>query len=217
MKRTVLFLAFSLLVGSLFAQENIKLQNAGNDAMKAKDYAKAIENYEKAAAAWGDAAKDFGMYYNMAFCAFQLKDLDKALKYFDMCAANNFKPEDALFNELIIYKIQKNTDSYQKVLADGIAKFPESAKFKGEIARNSFSEAIAHFNAGNGILKAAVDKVNAKKFKDANDPGYKAEIAKAKKEFSAAIPALDKALELNPADDKAKQVKEACEKQIKAL
>ena len=47
--------------------------------------------------------------------------------------------------------------------------------------------------------------------------GENAEIAKAKKEFSDAIPSLDKAIELNPADEKAKEIKAACEKQVKAL
>lgn len=78
-------------------------------------------------------------------------------------------------------------------------------------------EAVAHYNGGNGLLKAAIDKITSKKYKDANDPGYKAEIAKAKKEFSDAIPSLDKAIELNPADEKAKEIKAACEKQVKAL
>jgi len=78
-------------------------------------------------------------------------------------------------------------------------------------------ESVKLQNAGNGLLKAAIDRVNAKKYKDANDPGYKAEIAKAKKEFSDAIPSFDKAIELNPADAKAKELKAACEKQVKAL
>jgi hypothetical protein len=104
-----------------------------------------------------------------------------------------------------------------KILDEGIAKFPENAKFKGEISKNHFAAGVSHYNTGNTILKGAVDKINAKKFKDANDPGYKAEVAKAKKEFSDAIPSFDKATELNPADTKAAELKAACEKQVKAL
>lgn len=217
MKKIALLFLLCVSASVLWAQESVKLQNAGNDAMKAKDYAKALENYEKAVAVWGTAPQDYAMFYNCAFCAFQTKDFEKAIKYFDLCAANNFKPEDALFNKSIIYKIQKNNDAYLKVINEGVAKFPESAKFKGELAKNFLVEGISRYNKGNTILKGAVDKINAKKFKDANDPGYKAEIANAKKEFTEAIPSLSKAIELNPADVKAKELKDACDKQVKAL
>jgi pilus assembly protein Flp/PilA len=217
MKRIVFILLFCLSIGTLFAQESAKLYNAGNDALKAKDYAKALENYEKAVAVWGNAPQDFAMFYNCAICAFQIKDYEKAIKYFDLCATNNYKPEDALYNKAIVYKILKNNDEYLKTINDGNAKFPENAKFKGDLSKLSFAEAVGHYNAGNTILKGAIDKVTSKKYKDANDPGYKAEIAKAKAEFSAAIPALDKAIGYNPADEKAKEIKAACEKQVKAL
>lgn len=217
MKKMAFILFLCLGFGTLFAQESVKLQNAGNDALKAKDYAKALENYEKALAVWGTQPQDFGMIYNCAFCAFQVKDYPKAIKYFDQSIANNYKPEDALFNKAIVYKVQKNNDEYVKVLAEGLKKYPENAKFKGEAARNYLFEAVGHYNRGNAILKGAIEKVTAKKFKDAKDPLYKAEIEKAKKEFSDAIPSLDMAIELNPADTKAKELKESCEKQVKTL
>ena len=217
MKRIAFILLLCVSIGKLFAQESAKLYNAGNDALKAKDYAKALENYEKAAAVWGTAPQDFGMLYNCGICAIQLKDYEKAIKYFDQCYANNFKPEDALYYKAVLNKMLKNNDVYLKLLDEGIAKFPENAKFKGEISKNHFAAGVSRYNAGNTILKGAVDKINTKKFKDANDPGYKAEVAKAKKEFSDAIPSFDKAIEMNPADAKAQELKVACEKQVKAL
>lgn len=217
MKRIGLILFLCIGFVTLFAQESVKLQNAGNDALKAKDYAKAIENYEKAIAVWGTAPQDSVMFFNCAICAFQVKDYDKAIKYFDLAAAHNYKAEDAQFNKAIIYKVQKNNDAYLKAINEGAAKFPENAKFKGELSKISLLEGVGHYNSGNALLKAAVDKVNAKKYKDANDPGYKAEIAKAKKEFTDAIPLFNKAIELNPTDTKAPELKAACEKQVKAL
>ena len=211
----VLFLCFGLV--TLFAQESVKLQNAGNDAINTKDYAKALENYEKAMEVWGNAPKDSVMFYNCAICAIQVKDYDKAIKYYALAAEHNYKAPDALFKIAMIYKFQKKNDEYLKAINEGIAKYPDNANFKGEIAKNFMLEGVAHYNAGNGLLKGAIDKINAKKFKDANDPGYKAEIAKAKKEFGDAIPSFDKALEINPADEQTKNLKAACEKQVKAL
>jgi hypothetical protein len=48
MKKVALILFVCFSFGILSAQESIKLQNAGNDALKAKDYATALGNYEKA-------------------------------------------------------------------------------------------------------------------------------------------------------------------------
>ena len=217
MKRMAFVLMLCLGFGTLYAQENIKLQNAGNDALKAKDYAKALENYEKAMAVWGTAPKDSVMFYNCGICAIQVKDYEKAIKFFNLAATHNFKPEDALFKIALIYKFQKNNEAYLKAINEGAAKYPGNANFKGEISKNYLMEGVGHYNSGNGLLKSAIDKINSKKYKDANDPGYKAEIAKAKKEFSDAIPSFDKAIELNPADAKAQELKAACEKQVKAL
>lgn len=217
MKRIAFILLLLIGTGTLFAQESAKLYNAGNDALKAKDYAKALENYEKAVAVWGTAPQDYGMLYNCGICAIQLKDYEKAIKYFDQCYTNNFKPEDALYYKAALYKVLKNNDAYLKAINEGVTKFPQNAKFKGDLSKTYFSEGVSHYNTGNAILKGAVDKINAKKFKDAKDPGYMAEMAKAKKEFGDAIPSFDKAIELNAADEKAKEIKAACEKQVKAL
>ena len=73
MKRIALLLCLSLGFVSLFAQESVKLQNAGNDALKAKDYAKALESYEKAMAVWGTAPQDSVMLYNCGICGIQVK------------------------------------------------------------------------------------------------------------------------------------------------
>jgi len=217
MKKMIFIFVLCLSFGMLSAQPNVELKNAGNEALKVKDYAKAFENYEKAIAAWGTDSLDYAMIYNTAYCAVQLKDYEKAIKYFDQSIAGNYKPEDAMFNKAVIYKRQTNTEEYLKVLNDGIAKFPEDAKLKGELAKYYLIEGNTRYNNGATILKSAVGKITAKKYKDTNDPAYKAEIEKSKEEFKAAIPSLDKALELDPANANAKSIKAACEKQLKTL
>jgi len=217
MKRIALVLFLVLGFVTLYAQESVKLQNAGNDALKAKDYAGALSNYEKAMAVWGTAPVDSVMFYNCGICGIQVKDYDKAIKYFDLAAKHNYKAPDALLKVALLYKMQKNNDAYLKTINDGIAKYPDNANFKGELSKTYLMEGVNRYNKGNTLLKAAVDKINAKKYKDAKDPGYIAEVAAAKTEFAEAIPSFDKAIELNPADAKAQELKAACEKQVKAL
>ena len=224
MKKIVLFTFLCLSYVALFGQaaannnEAIKLQNAGNDAIKAKDYAKALDNYEKAMAVWGNQPQDFVMVYNCGICAIQTSNLDKALKYFDLAYKNNYKPEDALNFKAKILNAQKKKDEYLAALNEGITKFPESAKFKDALANNSFAEGVGFVNSANAIIKAAIDKVNTKKFKDDKDPAYKAEMEKAKKELTSGVASLDKALSFNPTDPtKIKALKEQIEKQLKTL
>lgn len=217
MKKLIFIFVLCLSFGTLIAQETVTLKNAGNDALKAKDYAKALENYEKAIGAWGTDSMDYAMVYNTAYCAVQLKDYEKANKYFDQSIAGNYKPEESYFYKVMILKMQKNNDEYLKALNEGVVKFPESEKFKTELSKYYLIEGNTHYNNGATILKGAIAKITSKKYKDTNDPAYKAEIEKVKKEFSDAIPSLDKALELNPADANAKAIKAACEKQLKTL
>lgn len=217
MKKLILMLVLGLGFGTLFAQESVELKNAGNEALKNKNYESAFENYEKAIAAWGSDSLDYAMIYNTAFCAVKLKKFDKAIQYFDQSIAGNYKPEDAMFNKAVIYKMEKNTDLYLKTLNDGVAKYPEDKTLKGELAKYYLMQGNARYNNGAKLLKEAVSKVTAKTYKDTTDPAYLADIVKVKEEFKAAIPSLDKALELDPTNANAKALKGACEKQLKVL
>jgi len=217
MKKVIFIFILCLSFGSLMAQDAATFKNAGNEALKVKDFAKAIENYEKAIAVWGTAAPDYAMIYNTAVCAIQIKDYEKAVKYFDMTIAGNYKPEDSYFNKAIVRKMQKKNDDYVKVMNEGITKFPDNPKFKTELAKYYVIEGSLQYNNGATLLKSASDKVKAKKYKDAKDPAYLADMEKVKKEFSDAIPLLEKAIQLNPADANAKTIKANCEKQLKTL
>ncbi|MCX6239375.1 MAG: tetratricopeptide repeat protein [Bacteroidia bacterium] len=217
MKKMIFIFVLCFSFGTLMAQEAVTLKNAGNDALKVKDFAKALENFEKAMAVWGTGAPDYAMIYNSAVCAFQIKDYGKAVKYFDQTIAGNYKPEDSFFNKAMVLKLQKNNKEYVKILNEGIVKFPDNPKFKAELSKYYVVEGSVRYNNGATLVKGAVDKLNSKKYKDTKDPAYKVDIEKAKKEFSAAIPSMEKALELNPADATAKTIKDNCEKQLKTL
>jgi len=203
--------------GTLSAQEGVELRKAGNEALKVKDFAKALQSYEKAMAVWGTEAPDNTMIYNSAVCAIQVKEYEKAVKYFDQLIVANYKPDDCTYNKGMVRKLQKNNDEYLKVMNEGLTKFPENPKFKTDLAKFYVSQGSVQYNKGAALQKSAADKLNSKKYKDSKDPAYLADMEKVKKEFSDAIPLLDKALELNPADATAKSVKAACEKQLKTL
>ena len=217
MKKMIFIFALCFCFGTLMAQDAATFKNAGNDALKVKDYAKALENYEKVMAAAGTGEQDYAMIYNSAVCAIQIKNYEKAAKYFDLTIAGNYKPEDSFFNKAMVLKLQKKNQEYVKVMNEGIAKFPENAKFKTDLAKYYLIEGSLQYNNGATLLKSAIDKLKSKKYVDTKDPAYVADIEKVKKEFSDAIPLLDKALALNPADATAKTIKANCEKQLTTL
>ena len=74
MKKMIFVFVLCFSFANLIAQDAATFKNAGNDALKVKDFAKAIENYEKAIAVWGTATPDYAMIYNTAVCAIQIKD-----------------------------------------------------------------------------------------------------------------------------------------------
>ena len=86
MKRFFLAIALVMFVGVGFAQEApdaIQLKNDGNDALRAKDYKKALELFQKSIANWKEEQKDNAMIYNAGYCAYKVKDYKDAIKYFD--------------------------------------------------------------------------------------------------------------------------------------
>ncbi len=217
MKRFFLAFAFCFGIVAGFAQDEktaIDFKNEGNDALRAKDYPKALQLYEQALSKWGTEPKDTAMVYNMAVCAYQSKSFDKAIKFLDESIALNYKKETALLYKANTYKALKNDDAYVKTLEEALAVSPNDSKIKGMLAIVYVKEANVFYSAGANILKTAAADVAAAKYKT-TDPQYKDAEAKAKDEFKKALPIIEKALTYDPNNATAKQLKAACEQTIK--
>ena len=217
MKRFFLAIAFCFGIVVGFAQDEksaIDFKNEGNDALRAKDYPKALKLYEQALGKWADTPKDTAMVFNMAVCAYQTKSFDKAVKLFDEAIALNYKASTAILYKANTYKAQKKDAEYLKTLEEGLTLFPSDEKIKGMLAAVFVKEANAFYTAGATILKVAAADVAAAKYKT-TDPQYKEAEAKAKAEFQKALPVIEKALGYDPENASAKQLKAACEQTLK--
>lgn len=216
MKRFFLALVFCLGVVVSFAQDEktaIDFKNEGNEALRAKDYPKALQLYEEALSKWGDEPKDTAMVYNMAVCAYQTKDYDKALKLLDESIAMDYKKETALQYKANIYQLTKNDEEYEKALEAALAASPDDSKIKGRLATYYLKEANVYYSEGAKILKSAADDVAAAKYKTTDEP-YKKAVDKATDEFKKALPIVDKALDIDPNNATGKQLKSAIEQNI---
>lgn len=218
MKRFFLALVLCFGIVAAFAQEEktaIDLKNEGNEALRAKDYPKALQLYDQALSKWGDEPKDTAMVYNMAVCAYNIKDFNKALPLLDDAIAMNYKKETALLYKANIYKAQKNDEGYIKTLEAALANSPDDAKIKGMLATVYLKEANVFYSAGAKILKDAAADVTAAKYKT-TDEQYKTAVSKANAEFKKALPIVDKALSYDPENATGKQLKAAIEQNLKA-
>ena len=217
MKRFFLALMFCFGVLGAISQEDktaVDFKNEGNEALRVKDYTKALQLYEQALSKWGDEPKDTAMIYNMAVCAYQVKDYDKALKLLNESITMNYKKETALQYKANIYQLTKDDTSYVKVLEEALATTPDNSKIKGRLATFYLKEANVFYSEGAKILKSAADDVSGGKYKTTDEP-YKAAVEKAKDEFKKAIPKVDKALAIDPENATGKQLKSAIEQNIK--
>ncbi|MBV5312644.1 MAG: tetratricopeptide repeat protein [Prolixibacteraceae bacterium] len=208
-------LFFSIAVG--FAQDEktaIDLKNEGNEALRTKDYSKALQLYEQALGKWGTDPKDTAMVYNMAVCAYQTKSFDKAIKLLDESIALNYKKSTAILYKANTYKALKKDAEYLKTLEEALVLSPNDDKIKGMLASVYVKEANVFYTAGATILKTAAADVAAAKYKT-TDPQYKDAEGKAKEEFKKALPIIEKALGYDPNNATAKQLKAACEQTIK--
>lgn len=217
MKKFFLVIALSFGIMAGYAQEEksaAEITNEGNEALRAKDYVKALQLYEQAKSKMSEAPQDTAMYYHMAYCAYQTKSYDKAITYFDESIKLDYKKETAVLYKANSYKALKKDDEYVKTLEEALAMSPDDAKIKGMLATVYLKSANVFYTNGAKILKAAAADVAASKYKT-TDPQYKDADAKAKEEFKKALPIVDKALGYDPENATAKQLKAACDQMLK--
>ncbi|MFW5890202.1 MAG: tetratricopeptide repeat protein, partial [Marinilabiliaceae bacterium] len=103
---TISFVLFAFATG-IVAQDKTaaEYKNEGNDALRNKDYATALENYEKAIENWEDGEPEDAMVYNAATCARRTEEFDKAIKYYEMAKDRGFRDDIATY--YIAYSLGK--------------------------------------------------------------------------------------------------------------
>ncbi len=215
MKRIFLLVAFCIgtMVGIAQDKSALDLKNDGNDALRAKDYKKALELFEQSLAKWDQEEADLAMMYNAGYCAYKIEDFKKAVDFFSKSVESNYKVSTALLYKANSQKKLGDEEGYVATLQAALASNPADEKVKDMLSTYYLKEGNAFYKAGAAILKSAADDVAAGKY-TTNDDAYKSATEKAKDEFKKALPLFEKALEITPADETAKQLKAACEQNI---
>lgn len=216
MKRILLLIAFSFGIISGFAQDvksAIDLKNDGNEALRLKDFKKALGLFEQSIAKWDQPEADLAMIYNAGYCAYKVENFQKAVDFFAQSIDKNYKVATAILYKANSLKKLGKEEEFISTLQAGLASNPNDGKIKDMLSTYYLKEGNAFYKAGAAILQEAAADVAAGKF-TTNDDAYKAATQNAKEEFKKALPLFEKALEITPADDTAKQLKAACEQNI---
>ena len=177
-----------------------------------KEYAKAVENFEKAIEKSEENSDD--LFYSAGVSAFKGKLYEKATVMFDTAVEKNYKPEISIYYKALALKQLNKSEDYKLTLEEGIAKFPNDDKISSALSKVYSSEGYEKYLSGKEIIDVANKKVGDGGMTTADD-SYLAEVEKGKKDFKAAIPLCEKALKLDAKNEDAKKVLDACIESLK--
>ncbi|MEN8118201.1 MAG: tetratricopeptide repeat protein [Bacteroidota bacterium] len=197
MKRVVLLIVAVFVTVFSFAQDAAEKINQANEAMKAKDYAKALELYEDAMANLGDVQVPDAINYNIGLAAYNSKSYEKAVEYFDKAIAANANTAKAYDYQARSYSKLKNYES-------AMASYEKAIE-----ATDGDTKALV-YNAG---ISAYQGKMNEKAiefftksvengYKGANAQYYKAAVYKRMKNDEEYKAALEEGAKMFPGDKK---------------
>ncbi len=172
MKKIFLFILIGLFAGSLFAQElGAEQKNAGNAALRAKNYTEAFRKYEEYLKIIGN--KDDATVYNTAICATKIKNYVAAEKYFDMSIKNKYKTASSYLGKAQAQKSQNKNADMLVTLQAGIKAFPGNMSLETMYATYYLKEGRTFQQSGN-MTKAEENylKITALSDKNFRAQGY---------------------------------------------
>lgn len=180
-----------------FAQDAAEKLNQAQEALKAKDYAKAYTLYDEAMTNLGDVQVDASVNFNIGYAACKSGNVEGAEKYMAKAVAANVKVSDCYINLAELYTDKKDfakaVENYEKAMATATAGTDAMAFKAGSAAYNgkNYDKAIEMF-----------DKCIAANYKGETAYYYKSVILKAQNKAPESKVALEEGLVKFPGDAK---------------
>ena len=183
----------------------------GNAYSKMNDNTKAVDCYKKAASIATEGQGE--LIYNAGIAAYKGSMFDQAAQLFGQAADKGFKAETALYLKAMALKKQNKKDEYKQALLDGVQKFPNDKRLSSTLANEYVTEGNDYYQKGVDIMTEANAKVKAGTLKT-TDAAYTSDVNKAKAQFKAAVPIIEKAVQLDPTNDNASKLLDACKQNL---
>ncbi len=202
---TLSMLAFAFVSLAQDGTSYIELKNSGNDALKAKDYGKALELFEDSYSQWPeDVEVDKAMIFNMATSARRVKDDEKAYKYYSESKELEYRGDFSAFYMASALENMDKEDEMVEVLTSALDEYPTSGvlgHIKKKLTTYYLKKGAEHYNNANQIIGTAANA----------DPSQYDEITqKANEAFVEAKPWFEKVLEIDSVNKNA----EVCLREI---
>lgn len=243
MKKLILLVAFCLSIGNLFAQDADKLRDAGDAAIKTKNYPEAFAKYSEYLKLTDN--KDTARVFNCGFAAVQAKKYNEAVTYYDMSIKNNYNAGDAYVGKAMSLRNLNKAAEFTATVEAGLKAFPKNANLEkmlyvycikgGQAAQNAgkindaeelFKDVLVVNNKTykvNALYSLGVMFYNnaaktlqaATPIATAEPEKYKAEKAKADADMNKAKDYLEQALALNPNDANSKKIMSSVKASLK--
>ncbi len=168
MKKIVLLFLSALLTVGVFAQDpGAAEKNAGNVALKAKNYAEAFKKYEEYLKIVNN--KDNATVFNTAYCANKIKNYPAAEKYFSMSIDNKYKTATSYLGKAQALKAQKKDAEMLATLQEGMKASPGNMKLETMYATYFLKEGQKFHKSGNEAKAAEnyskITNLSTKSFK----------------------------------------------------
>lgn len=146
MKRILTLLLASVFSLGLFAQDAAGLKNAGNEALRSKNYGEALTQFEAYFKVLD--GEDKQTTFNAAYCANKLKDYEKAIVYFSKSIESRYKVSSSYYFKARAYKKLKKTNEMIATLAEGLKAKPGNSKLEKLLYQHYMKQGIAAQKAG---------------------------------------------------------------------
>lgn len=195
MKKVLLLIIAVCFTVFSFAQDAAEKINQANEALKGKDYAKALELYEDAMSNLGDVQVPDAINYNIGLAAYNSDNFEKAVSYFDkaiVAEANVAKAHDykaRSYNKLKDYK--NAVASYEAAIAGS----------EGDTKALVYNAAIASYRGKLDDKAVALFGQSVESgYKGETAQYYKAAVLKRQKKNDEYKAALEQGAEMFPGD-----------------
>ncbi len=162
MKQGLLLVAAVLFTVFSYAQDAAEKINQANEALNAKDYAKAFSLYDDAMKNIGDVQVDASINYNIGFAAYKSENLEGAVKYFD-------KAIEAGTNVSKCHEYKAMAYNDKKDYPNAVASFEQA------IATATEGLDALNYNAGIAAYRGKLNEKAVGLFGKAYELGYKGE------------------------------------------